>query len=68
MATINFFIHVLKHLATIFRTTEDAGRDLVVVSVDPGFGGKRGYVGRKSETAAEVSKDANVQQRLWKAC
>lgn len=68
-ATIDFLMPVLKHVTTAFRTTEDAGRDLVAVSVDPAFQGKRGYVvGQKMDTPAAVSKDVELQQRLWDAC
>lgn len=68
-ATINFLMPVLKHVTTAFRTTEDAGRDLVAVSVDPAFQGKRGYiVGQKLESPAALSKDVGMQQRLWDAC
>jgi hypothetical protein len=69
MATINFCMPVLKHLTTMFRTTEDAGRDLVALSVGPAFHGKRGYyVGQKPDAPAAVSEDGNEQQRLWEAC
>lgn len=68
-ATINFLMPVLKHVTTAFRTTEDAGRDLVAVSVGPAFQGKRGYVvGQKLESPAALSKDLGMQQRLWDAC
>lgn len=69
MATINFLMPVLKHVTTAFRTTEDAGRELAAVSVDPSFHGKRGYfVGHKEGTPAAVSKDVAMQERLWAAC
>jgi hypothetical protein len=69
MATINFFMPVLKHLTTTFRTTEDAGRDLVAVSVGPEFHGKRGYyVCRKPDAPAAVSENEDEQRRLWEAC
>ncbi|KAL2134848.1 hypothetical protein VTI74DRAFT_10654 [Chaetomium olivicolor] len=69
MATINFFMPVLKYLTTTFRTTEDAGRDLVAVSVGPEFHGKRGYyIGQKPDAPAAVSENGNEQRRLWEAC
>jgi NAD(P)-dependent dehydrogenase (short-subunit alcohol dehydrogenase family) len=69
MATINFLMPVLKHVTTAFRTTEDAGRKLAAVSVDPSFHGKRGYfVGQKEDAPAAVSKDVGMQERLWAAC
>lgn len=68
-ATVNFLMPVLKHLTSAFRTTEDAGRDLVTMSVDPAFQGKSGYyVGQKGEVAAAASKDEKLQKRLWDAC
>ncbi|CEJ53825.1 hypothetical protein PMG11_00166 [Penicillium brasilianum] len=69
MATINFLMPVLKYVTTAFRTTEDAGRELAAVSVDPSFHGKRGYfVGQKEGAPAAVSKDVAMQERLWAAC
>ncbi|KAJ5363590.1 short chain dehydrogenase/reductase SDR [Penicillium cataractarum] len=69
MATINFFMPVLKHVTTAFRTTEDAGRELAAVSADPSFHGKRGYfVGQKEDAPAAVSNDVDMQERLWAAC
>jgi hypothetical protein len=69
MATINFLMPILKHVTTAFRTTEDAGRELVTVSVDPTFQGKRGYlVGQKEDTPAAVSKNVKMQEDLWAAC
>jgi len=60
---------VLKHFITAFRTTEDAGQDLVTVSIDPLFQGKRGYyVGQKLDTAAPASQDARMQKQLWEGC
>ena len=51
------------------RPTADAAKDLVAVTVEPEFQGKRGYfVGRKSEKDAEVSRDAEAQDKLWAAC
>ncbi|GES65384.1 short-chain dehydrogenase/reductase SDR [Aspergillus terreus] len=68
-ATINFLMPVLKHLTKAFRTTEDAGRDLVALSVGPSFQGKRGYfVGQKQTDAAAASKDEGAQNKLWEAC
>ncbi|KAJ5605571.1 hypothetical protein N7510_008352 [Penicillium lagena] len=69
MATLNTLMPVLKHCTTAFRTTEDAGRDLAAVSVDPAFQGKRGYyVGLRADTAAPVSQDAGMQKKLWEGC
>jgi hypothetical protein len=60
---------VLKHLTSALRTTEDAGRDLVTVSIDPAFHGKGGYyAGQKADVAATASKDKKSQERLWEAC
>ncbi|KAJ5092542.1 short chain dehydrogenase/reductase SDR [Penicillium alfredii] len=69
MSTINFLMPVLKHVTTAFRTTEDAGRELATVSVDPAFHGKRGYfVGQKEDAPAAISNDVKMQERLWAAC
>lgn len=60
---------VLKYLTSVFRTTEDAGRDLVAVSMDPAFQGKGGYyVGRKADVPAAISTDKKEQKLLWAAC
>lgn len=68
-ATINFLMPVLKYLTSVFRTTEDAGRDLVAVSMDPAFQGKGGYyVGRKADVPAAISTDKKEQKLLWAAC
>lgn len=67
-AVINFLMSVLKHLTSTFRTTEDAGRDLVTVSMDSAFQGHRGYyVGRKQDVPAAASTDEKSQKRLWEA-
>ena len=69
MAAINICMPVLKYLTTAFRPTADSARDLVAVSVEPQFQGKKGYyVGREPEVSAEISRDAAVQKRLWTAC
>ncbi|KAK4942068.1 hypothetical protein LTR10_018104 [Elasticomyces elasticus] len=69
MAFINLCMPVLKHFTKAFRPTSDSARDLVAVSVEPEFQGKRGYyVGRKPDVSAEISKDTAVQKRLWAAC
>lgn len=53
----------------MFRPTPEAARDLVEVSVGPAFQGKRGYyIGQKSSPSAAMSKDPEVQARLWEAC
>ncbi|KAJ5627929.1 short chain dehydrogenase/reductase SDR [Penicillium lividum] len=68
-AVINFLMPVLKHLTTDFRTTEDSGRDLVAVSLDPMFHVKSGYfVGQIQGSPAAVSEDLESQKRLWDAC
>ncbi|KAL3429617.1 hypothetical protein BDV09DRAFT_39585 [Aspergillus tetrazonus] len=68
-AVIKLLMPILKHITTTFRTNKDAGRDLLAVSLDPAFQGKRGYyVGQKQEAAASVTGDAAVQRRLWEAC
>jgi hypothetical protein len=69
MGTINFLMPVLKHCTTVFRTTEDAGRDLAAVSADPAFRGKGGYyVGQNMGSAAPVSQDPDIQKKLWECC
>ncbi|KAI1616958.1 short chain dehydrogenase/reductase SDR [Exophiala viscosa] len=69
MAAINFCMPVLRYFTTAFRPAADSARDLVAVSVEPQFHGKRDYyVGRKPEASAEISRDAAVQERLWTAC
>ncbi|KAL4739939.1 hypothetical protein BDV11DRAFT_214798 [Aspergillus similis] len=68
-AVLKLLMPVLKHITSTFRTNKDAGRDLLAVSLDPAFQGKRGYyVGQKREAAAPVTGDAAVQRRLWEAC
>ncbi|KAL2127455.1 hypothetical protein VTI74DRAFT_10700 [Chaetomium olivicolor] len=69
MSMTNLMMPVLRHLTTYVRTTADAGRDLVALSVGRKFQGKRGYfVGQRQEASAEVSHDLEVQKRLWEAC
>ncbi|KAJ5987196.1 hypothetical protein N7451_011561 [Penicillium sp. IBT 35674x] len=66
---INFLMPVLKHLTTEFRTTDDSGRDLAAVSVDPMFHGKTGYfVGQTQGSSTPASEDLEWQGRLWNAC
>ncbi|PYI20184.1 short chain dehydrogenase/reductase SDR [Aspergillus violaceofuscus CBS 115571] len=68
-AVINFLMPVLKHVTTMFRTTEDAGRDLVALSLDSSFQGTRGYyMGRKEDIPAAVSMDSDTGTKLWDAC
>lgn len=68
-AVMNFFMPVLKHLMTAFRTSADAGRDLVAVSVGSSFHGKTGYfVGQVQGRPAAISDDTEAQERLWEAC
>lgn len=60
---------VLRYLTTMFRTIEDAGRDLVAVSVGDEFRGKSGYyVGTKEGAPAAISEDHEAQEKLWKNC
>lgn len=60
---------VLKHFTSVMRPTSDAARDLVAVSVEPEFQGKRGYfVGRKVDVDAEISRARDTQERLWTGC
>lgn len=60
---------VLKHLTTEFRTTDDSGRDLVAVSVDPMLHGKSGYfIGQIQGSSTPASEDLEWQKRLWNAC
>ncbi|OQV08332.1 hypothetical protein CLAIMM_12627 [Cladophialophora immunda] len=69
ITVVNFCMPVLKHFTSTFRPTSDAARDLVEVSVGPAFRGKRGYyVGQNPSPSATMSKDPEVQARLWEAC
>jgi hypothetical protein len=69
IGVVNVLMPLLRHLTSAVRTTADAGRDLVALSVGPEFRGKRGYfVGRREATSAKVSRDSEVQRKLWKAC
>jgi WW domain-containing oxidoreductase len=69
MATAKLLMPVLKHLTSVMRPTSDAARDLVAVSVEPEFQGKREYfVGRKPDVDAEISRYKDAQERLWEAC
>ncbi|EXJ92418.1 hypothetical protein A1O3_00969 [Capronia epimyces CBS 606.96] len=69
MAAVNFCMPLLKHFTQMFRPTADAARDLVEVSVGAQFQGKRGYyVGCKLGDSAAMSRDPEVQARLWDAC
>ncbi|KAJ5664117.1 hypothetical protein N7507_004848 [Penicillium longicatenatum] len=68
-AVINFLMPVVKHLTTDFRTTDDSGRDLVAVSVDPAFHGQCGYFdGQRKGSCTTASEDLEWQKRLWSAC
>ncbi|KAJ5570231.1 short chain dehydrogenase/reductase SDR [Penicillium hispanicum] len=68
-AVMNFLMPLLKHLTTAFRTTEDAGRDLVAVSLDPKFQGEGGYyVCQKQASPTAISTDVEVQRGLWDSC
>ncbi|KAJ5484084.1 hypothetical protein N7539_005880 [Penicillium diatomitis] len=69
MNVIKVLLPLLRHFTSTFRTIEDAGKDLAIVSVDPTFHGKRGYfVGVKDSEPAAISRDVQCQQRLWEAC
>jgi hypothetical protein len=69
MGVVNVMMPLLRHLTSTVRTTADAGRDLVALSVAPEFQGKRGYfVGKHEAAPAEASLDAEVQRGLWEAC
>ncbi|KAL4952394.1 hypothetical protein BDW69DRAFT_200746 [Aspergillus filifer] len=69
MAVVGFLMPVLRHFTSSVRTNRDSGRDLVAVSLDPSFAGKRGYyIGQKEDEPAQISYDAEVQKRLWAAC
>ncbi|KAF2650308.1 NAD(P)-binding protein [Lophiostoma macrostomum CBS 122681] len=69
MAIINLLMPLLKHLTTALRPAADAARDLVAVSVEPEFQGRRGYfVGRSPEVDAEISRSREAQESLWAAC
>ncbi|GLA31614.1 hypothetical protein ACMYSQ_003629 [Aspergillus niger] len=64
-----FLMPVLRYMITMFRTIEDAGHDLVVVSVGAEFRGKRGYfVGVKKVAPAALSEDREAQEKLWGNC
>ena len=66
---MNFLMPVLKHFMTAFRTSADAGRDLVAVSVGSAFRGKMGYfVGQVQGKPAAITEDIEAQGRLWEAC
>jgi NAD(P)-dependent dehydrogenase (short-subunit alcohol dehydrogenase family) len=66
---INVMMPLLRHLTSAVRTTADAGRDLVALSVGAEFQGKRGYfLGKHEAPPARVSLDEEVQKRLWEAC
>ncbi|KAK4233076.1 hypothetical protein C8A03DRAFT_39242 [Achaetomium macrosporum] len=65
MAVVDAMMPLLRHFTTAVRTTEDAGRDLVALSVEPEFRGKRGYfVGRSAEIPAKDSLDSQAQKTL----
>ncbi|PYH67884.1 short chain dehydrogenase/reductase SDR [Aspergillus vadensis CBS 113365] len=66
---VEFLMPVLKYMTTMFRTVEDAGRDLVAVSVGVEFCGKRGYyVGTKEGVPAAISENRETQEKLWENC
>ncbi|OJJ67684.1 hypothetical protein ASPBRDRAFT_58781 [Aspergillus brasiliensis CBS 101740] len=66
---IGFLMPVLRYVTTMFRTIEDAGRDLVTVSVGAEVRGQGGYfVGIEKGEPAAISEDREVQERLWKYC
>ncbi|SPN99159.1 related to dehydrogenase/reductase [Cephalotrichum gorgonifer] len=60
---------LLRHLTSALRTNSDAGRDLVALSMDSEFQGKRGYfLGQKADSPAKEAKDQEIQKRLWDSC
>lgn len=66
---INAIMPLLKHLTSTLRTTTDAGQDLVALSVGPEFREKRGYfILQKGAASAEVSRNPEMQKKLWDAC
>ncbi|KAK3291038.1 uncharacterized protein B0H64DRAFT_50998 [Chaetomium fimeti] len=66
---INVMMPLFRHLNSAVRTTADAGQDLVALSVGPEFKDKRGYfVGQKEGVSAEVSRNPEIQKKLWDAC
>ncbi|KAH6844725.1 hypothetical protein B0I37DRAFT_433293 [Chaetomium sp. MPI-CAGE-AT-0009] len=66
---ISVMMPLLRHFTSSIRTTADSGRDLVALSVEPEFKGKRGYfVGQTGATSAEVSRNPEIQKKLWEAC
>ncbi|RAH53641.1 short chain dehydrogenase/reductase SDR [Aspergillus piperis CBS 112811] len=66
---VEFLMPVLKYMTTMFRTLDDAGRDLVAVSVGDEFRGKLGYfVGTKEVAPAAISEDREAQEKLWENC
>lgn len=56
--TVNFLMPVLKHLTSALRTTEDAGRDLVTVSIDRPF---------REKAAITLAKRRMLQRRPAKS-
>jgi hypothetical protein len=69
LTVINFLMPLLKYVSTTLRTAADAARDLVALSVEPEFQGKRGYfVGLNPEADAEISRSREAQDALWAAC
>ncbi|GKZ26838.1 hypothetical protein AbraIFM66951_003569 [Aspergillus brasiliensis] len=66
---IQFLMPVLRYVTTMFRTIEDAGRDLVTVSVGAEVRGRGGYyLGTEKGAPAAISEDREAQERLWKYC
>lgn len=69
MGVASIILPLLKHLTDAVRTTADAGRDLMELSVERAFQGQRAYfVGTRQEASATVSHDREVQRQLWEAC
>jgi hypothetical protein len=69
LGAINVMMPLLRHLTSTLRTTADAGQDLVALSVGPEFKGKRGYfITQKGAASAEVSRNSEMQKKLWDAC
>ncbi|PYI01597.1 NAD(P)-binding protein [Aspergillus sclerotiicarbonarius CBS 121057] len=63
---IDFLMPVLRHMTRMFRTVQDAGQDLVAVSVGADLQGHRGYyIGTKQAAPAAVSEYREAQDKLW---
>lgn len=57
---------ILKHAVPTLRTSTDAGVDLVELSIDPKFAGKRGYYTMlNSDKSSKESYDEEKQKIVW---